>query len=158
MSRAVIDLANGQPADSVLADAHAAIAEACQHALRPAVASPLQYGDVSDTPNDPVDVTWPYRSGLSALLTRHYGYRVGPEALFPSAGVSQAFDLLCTLFAKSGDVVLCEDATYFCALQISAATGWTPGRGRLRRARLPRAGRPRAAAGPRCAVYGGGGG
>lgn len=65
MSRAVIDLANGQPADSVLADAHAAIAEACQHALRPAVASPLQYGDVSDTPNDPVDVTWPYRSGLS---------------------------------------------------------------------------------------------
>lgn len=122
----VIDLDNGQPDDQLLLTAHAAIAEACVHALRPASAgagTPLQYGDISESPADPMDVTWPYRSAVAALLTRHYGYTVDTEAIFPSAGVSQALDLLCTLFGRTGDVVLAEDPTYFCALQIFADHG-----------------------------------
>ena len=122
----VIDLDNGQPDDQLLLTAHAAITEACAHALRPPPAgagTPLQYGDIADAPADPMDVTWPYRSAVAALLTRHHGYTVDADALFPSAGVSQALDLLCTLFARTGDIVLAEDPTYFCALQIFADHG-----------------------------------
>ena len=41
-----------------------------------------------------------------------------PALLFPTAGVSQAVDILCNVFAKSGDIVLCEDPTFYCIPQI----------------------------------------
>ena len=50
-----------------------------------------------------------------------------PALLFPTAGVSQAVDILCNVFAKSGDVVLCEDPTFYCIPQIFQDRGTAAG-------------------------------
>ena len=77
---AVIDLANGQPSDALLLQAHEAIAAASVCALKPPRDgfSILNYGDVT---GDASDITLSYRTRLASLLTRQYGYRVEADAL-----------------------------------------------------------------------------
>jgi DNA-binding transcriptional MocR family regulator len=48
---------------------------------------------------------------------------VSPEELFVSGGVSQALDLICSLFTRPGDLVLVEEPSYFLALRIFADHG-----------------------------------
>ena len=61
-----------------------------------------------------------FRCALADFLGRKYGIAVTEEALFVSNGVSQALDLLCTLFTRPGDLVYVEEPTYFLALRIFA--------------------------------------
>jgi DNA-binding transcriptional MocR family regulator len=58
------------------------------------------------------------RSELAAFLTRQYGREVEQEQLLISGGVSQALDLICTVFTKPGQYVFVEDPSYFLALKI----------------------------------------
>ena len=60
------------------------------------------------------------RRGLAEFLAPHYGRAVDPDALILTAGASQALDLICTLYAQPGDVVLVEEPSYFLALRIFA--------------------------------------
>ena len=62
----------------------------------------------------------PFRAVLADFLSRQYGFPVEPEELFITNGVSQALDLICTLFSQPGDTVLVEEPTYFLALRIFA--------------------------------------
>lgn len=61
-----------------------------------------------------------FRLALADFLQARYGIPVGVEELFVSAGVSQALDLLCTLFTQPGDVIFVEEPTYHLALRIFA--------------------------------------
>jgi DNA-binding transcriptional MocR family regulator len=61
-----------------------------------------------------------FRRALSQFLTSGYGYDVYPEELFITNGVSQALDLICTLFTRPGDVIFVEEPSYFLALRIFA--------------------------------------
>lgn len=54
-----------------------------------------------------------FRQTLAGWLTCQYGQRVQPESLFISCGISQALDLVCTIFTQPGDVVFVEEPTYF---------------------------------------------
>jgi DNA-binding transcriptional MocR family regulator len=64
-----------------------------------------------------------FRSLLAGFLSGGYGLEVSPEELFVSAGVSQALDLICSLFTRPGDRVLVEEPSYFLALRIFADHG-----------------------------------
>lgn len=64
-----------------------------------------------------------FRSRLAGFLSGGYGTEVSPEELFVSAGVSQALDLICSLFTRPGDRVLVEEPSYFLALRIFADHG-----------------------------------
>lgn len=55
---------------------------------------------------------------LCARLGRLEGRTPSPEQLLITGGVSQALDLLCTLFTRPGDIVLVEAPTYHLALRI----------------------------------------
>ena len=61
-----------------------------------------------------------FRQSLADFLTGQYQSRVGPDQLLITNGVSQALDLVCTLFAAPGDTVLVEEPSYFLALKIFA--------------------------------------
>jgi DNA-binding transcriptional MocR family regulator len=64
-----------------------------------------------------------FRSELSRFLAREYAMEVSPDSLFVSNGVSQALDLICSLFTRPGDRVFTEEPTYFLALRIFADHG-----------------------------------
>ncbi len=55
---------------------------------------------------------------LAAWLAQREKRPPAPEHLFVTGGVSQALDLLCTLFTRPGDAVLVESPTYHLALRI----------------------------------------
>ncbi|MGM0674355.1 MAG: aminotransferase class I/II-fold pyridoxal phosphate-dependent enzyme, partial [Spirochaetota bacterium] len=57
-----------------------------------------------------------FREALAGFLERATGTTVDARQLFVSGGVSQALDLLCSLFTQPGDLVLVEEPTYFLAL------------------------------------------
>ncbi|MFO8064761.1 MAG: PLP-dependent aminotransferase family protein [Spirochaetia bacterium] len=59
-----------------------------------------------------------FREALAGFLERATGTTVDARQLFVSGGVSQALDLLCSLFTQPGDLVLVEEPTYFLALRI----------------------------------------
>jgi len=59
-----------------------------------------------------------FRRSLAGFLERATGSAVDPAHLFISGGVSQALDIISTLFARPGDLVLVEEPTYFLALSI----------------------------------------
>ena len=104
----MIDLAIGHPSPSLLP--LELIREAGRRRLATDFTPYLQYG------YEPGDGY--FRSALAAFLSRHYGLTVSEEQLFVSGGVSQALDLLCTVYAKPGDTVFVEEPTYFLALRI----------------------------------------
>jgi 2-aminoadipate transaminase len=61
-----------------------------------------------------------FRLALAGFLTKGYGFDVSPESIFVTNGISNALDLICTLFTKAGDKIFVEEPTYFLALRIFA--------------------------------------
>lgn len=68
-----------------------------------------------------------FRLALADFLAAHYGHPVDAERLLVTGGASQGLDLICTLFARSGDrsggVIFAEEPSYFLALRIFADHG-----------------------------------
>lgn len=59
-----------------------------------------------------------FRQALADLLTKHHAKAVSSDELFATSGASNALDLICTRFTKSGDTILVEEPTYFLVHQI----------------------------------------
>ncbi len=55
---------------------------------------------------------------LADFLGRAYGFPVGMDSLFVTAGASSGLDLLCTLCTRPGDTIFVEEPSYFLALRI----------------------------------------
>ena len=70
----------------------------------------LQYGYISGYPL--------FRASLARFLAAKYGAAVDPELLFATNGVTGALALVASLFVSRGDVVMCENPSYFLALSI----------------------------------------
>jgi 2-aminoadipate transaminase len=64
-----------------------------------------------------------FRQALAGFLAEGYGFPVDSAHLFITAGVSNALDLMCTLFTRPGDTILVEEPSYFLALRIFADHG-----------------------------------
>jgi 2-aminoadipate transaminase len=59
-----------------------------------------------------------FRLALADFLSKGYGFDVSPESIFITNGISNALDLICTLFTQAGDTIFVEEPTYFLALRI----------------------------------------
>jgi len=70
----------------------------------------LQYGLEQGDPH--------LRRALAGCLSRGYGFPVGAESLFITAGVSSGLDLFCSLYTSPGDTIFVEEPTYHLALRI----------------------------------------
>ncbi len=106
----VIDLGLGDPSLSLLP--LDLIREASQTRLSQSDNSFLQYGAEQGDGH--------FRRTLAEFLVRGYGFDVSPDSLFVTNGISNALDLICTLFTKPGDTIFVEEPTYFLALRIFA--------------------------------------
>jgi 2-aminoadipate transaminase len=106
----VIDLGLGDPSLSLLP--LDLIREAAQQQLSQDDRSFLQYGAEQGDGR--------FRVALADFLTKGYGFDVTPESLFVTNGISNALDLICTLFTGAGDTIFVEEPTYFLALRIFA--------------------------------------
>ncbi|MCS7069354.1 MAG: PLP-dependent aminotransferase family protein [Meiothermus sp.] len=104
----VIDLGVGHPSLELLP--LEPLHQAALHRLSQGDPSFLQYGVESGDGY--------FRTELAGFLSRHYGFALGPEELFITSGVSQALDLICTVFTRPGQVVFVEEPTYFLSLGI----------------------------------------
>jgi len=104
----VIDLGLGDPSLALLP--LDLIREAAQLRLAQGDPSFLQYGAEQGDEH--------FRLALADFLSRGYGFEVKPESLFVTNGISNALDLICTLFTKPGDTIFVEEPTYFLALRI----------------------------------------
>jgi len=109
----VVDLAIGHPAPELLP--LSLIRQASRSALGGPDPSMLQYGIEQGDAG--------LRTALAAFLSERCGCSIRPGELFLSNGVSQALDLICTLFTRPGDRVFVEEPTYFLALRIFADHG-----------------------------------
>ena len=107
-----IDLALGHPGVDLLPLDALRAAAAGGLAGEPSL---LQYGAERGSPA--------FRKRLAELLRRVGGQSDDPARLLVTSGASQALDLLCTLHARAGDVVLVEDPSYHLALRIFADHG-----------------------------------
>lgn len=99
-----IDLRVGHPGADLLPFEELRAATAA--ALAREDATTLQYGDEQGSPA--------FREELAGFVTRH-GAPAEPGGLLVTAGISQSLDLLCTLTASAGDVVLVEEPSYHLA-------------------------------------------
>jgi 2-aminoadipate transaminase len=109
----MIDLGAGNPPFSLLPiDLLQTAAEACFSRNNPAF---LQYGAEQGDGR--------FRLGLADFLTRGYGFPVDADRLFVTNGISNALDLICTLFTHPGDTIFVEEPSYFLALRIFADHG-----------------------------------
>jgi|SRR5687767_1216802 len=106
----VIDLGLGDPPLSLLP--LELVRDAAQARLSQDDNSFLQYGAEQGDGN--------FRFVLANFLTKGYGFKVNPEDLFVTNGISNALDLICTLFTRTGDTIFVEEPTYFLALRIFA--------------------------------------
>jgi len=106
----VIDLGMGNPSPSSLP--LELIRESAQKTLSQNDNSFLQYGTEQGDGY--------LRVALSGFLSKGFGFPVHTENLFITAGISNALDLLCSLFTKAGDRVFVEEPSYFLALRIFA--------------------------------------
>lgn len=59
-----------------------------------------------------------FRKKLANMMHRQTGREVNPNNLFVTNGVSHGLNLACQVFTKPGDLVFCEDLTYFIGLKI----------------------------------------
>jgi len=112
-SAGMIDLALGHPSPSLLP--LEIMCRAAEHRLRRGGVSYLQYGYEQGDGY--------FRLALANFLQRHYRVPVSADQLFVSGGVSQALDLICTLYCRPGDTIFVEDPSYFLALRIFADHG-----------------------------------
>lgn len=109
----VIDLGAGNPPFSLLPlDLLRASAEACFARRDPAF---LQYGAEQGDGC--------FRLALVDFLTTGYGFPLDAGHLFVTNGISNALDLICTLFTRPGDTIFVEEPSYFLALRIFADHG-----------------------------------
>jgi len=106
----VIDLGLGDPSLSLLP--LDLIREAAQLRFSENDNSFLQYGAEQGDGH--------FRLALADFLSKGYGFDVSPESLFVTNGISNALDLICTLFTKAGDTIFVEEPSYFLALKIFA--------------------------------------
>ena len=106
----VIDLGLGDPSLSLLP--LDLIREAAQLRFSQDDNSFLQYGAEQGDGR--------FRVALADFLTKGYSFDVTPESLFVTNGISNALDLICTLFTRAGDTIFVEEPTYFLALRIFA--------------------------------------
>ena len=107
VAEGVIDLGVGQPNNAILPVDYVRRAAEMQFNDSPEF---LQYG-----------AEWGdgyHRLALGEFLTESYGVPVDPEQLFSTNGNSQALDMLSTVLAQPGDVVIVEEPTYFLAFQM----------------------------------------
>jgi 2-aminoadipate transaminase len=104
----VIDLGLGDPPLALLP--LDLIREAAQLRLSQNDNSFLQYGAEQGDGH--------FRLALADFLSKGYGFEVSPESLFVTNGISNALDLICTLFTQAGDTIFVEEPTYFLALRI----------------------------------------
>ena len=109
----VIDLALGHPSPTLLP--LELLNRAARHRLSEGDPSTLQYGFEQGDGR--------FRQALASFLGEQYAAPVSAEELFVSNGVSQALDLICTLYTRPGDCVFVEEPTYFLALRILADHG-----------------------------------
>lgn len=72
----------------------------------------LQYGTEQGDGN--------FRQALAQFLGKGYDSSVDSASLFITNGVSNALDLICSLFTQSGDIIFVEEPSYFLALRIFA--------------------------------------
>ena len=105
-----IDLSIGQPGMSLLP--LASLAQAAQHCLSQDNPYILAYGAEQGN--------WYFRDALAGFLSEHYQFKVDPDRLFTTTGISQGLDFLCTLFTRPGDTIFVEEPTYSLALGIFA--------------------------------------
>lgn len=119
-----IDLGAGFPAPDLLP--RALMQQATAHRFASGDRDFLQYGIEAGAPA--------LRWELAALLGRNYRAANQPagndaklaidfDSLLVSNGVSQALEMVCTLFTQRGDAIVVEDPTYFLALRIFADHG-----------------------------------
>lgn len=106
----VIDLGLGDP--PLLMLPLQLIRESAKHSLSQEDPSFLQYGTEQGDGY--------FRLALAGFLSKGYGFMVEPESLFVTNGISQALDLICTIFTKAGDTIFVEEPSYFLALKIFA--------------------------------------
>jgi 2-aminoadipate transaminase len=104
----LIDLAIGHPGPELLP----------LELLRDAAARILGQGDRSFLQYGYEQGDLRFRAELSRFLAWEYAMEVSPDSLFVSNGVSQALDLICSLFTRPGDRVFAEEPCYFLALRI----------------------------------------
>jgi 2-aminoadipate transaminase len=104
----VIDLGLGDPPLSLLP--LDLIKRAAEVRLVEGESSILQYGAEQGDGN--------FRQALARFLSRGFGSPVDPVNLFVTNGVSNALDLICTLFTQPGDIIFVEEPSYFLALRI----------------------------------------
>ena len=108
-----IDLSIGQPGTSLLP--LTALGEAAQHCLTQNNPYILAYGAEQGNGY--------FRDALAGFLSEQYNFKVNPDHLFTTAGISQGLDLICSLFTRPGDIVFVEKPTYSLALGIFADHG-----------------------------------
>jgi len=106
----MIHLGVGQPSPGLLP--LGLIRKAAEHRLNQPDSSLLAYGAEQGDGY--------FRAALAQFLSDQYGEAVNPEHLFVTAGASQGLDLICTVFAKTGDTIFVEEPSYFLALRIFA--------------------------------------
>jgi DNA-binding transcriptional MocR family regulator len=106
----VIDLGLGDPPLSLLP--LELIRDSAQKQLAQNDKSFLQYGAEQGDGH--------FIHALANFLTKGYGFEVKSESLFVTNGISNALDLICTLFTQTGDTIFVEEPTYFLALKIFA--------------------------------------
>lgn len=99
----------GQPAPSLLPLSRVRAAAATKFAEEDPLF--LQYGYISGYLQ--------FRQSLASFLSKGYNKEsIDPELLFATNGVSGALGLVCSLFATRGDVIVCENPSYFLALSL----------------------------------------
>lgn len=113
VSSGLIDLALGHPSPELLP--LELLRDAAADRLGQGDRSFLQYGCEQGDPR--------FRTSLARFLSESYAVEVSPESLFVSGGVSQALDLVCSLFTRPGDLAFVEEPSYFLALRIFADHG-----------------------------------
>jgi len=113
VAEGVIDFGVGQPAMALLPLAELQVATS--HRFAQGDPAFLQYG--------PEEGEGYFNRALAQFLTAEYertsgGAAVQAAQLFISNGVSQALDLICTLYTKPGDLIFVEEPTYFLVYRI----------------------------------------
>jgi len=108
-----IDLSIGQPGTSLLP--LAALGKAAQHCLTQNNPYILAYGAEQGNGY--------FHDALAGFLSEQYNFKVDPDHLFTTAGISQGLDFICSLFTRPGNVIFVEKPTYSLALGIFADHG-----------------------------------
>lgn len=104
----LIDFSIGHPSQSLLP--LDIMRQAADHRLSQREPALLQYGFEQGDGY--------FRRVLADFLSEKYDMLVNPGHLFISNGVSQALDLICTLYTRPGDLIFVEEPSYFLALRI----------------------------------------